>query len=93
MPTATLLTAASAAPTIHVPHVDYLSILPMLFMVGGGLLLMVVSSLFRKILGVGTGTVVAAIALEKSPPRPPGTLEEVHLAEEALSAASEPFPH
>jgi EmrB/QacA subfamily drug resistance transporter len=42
---------------------------------------------------VGTGTVVAAVALEKSPPRPPGTLEEVHLAEEALSAASEPFPH
>ena len=42
---------------------------------------------------VGTGTVVAAVALEKSPPRPPGTLVEVHLAEEELSAASEPFPH
>jgi NADH-quinone oxidoreductase subunit N len=56
-----VLTAASAAPTIHVPHVDYLSILPMLIMVGGGLLLMVVSSLFRKILGVGTGTLVAVV--------------------------------
>jgi EmrB/QacA subfamily drug resistance transporter len=42
---------------------------------------------------VGTGTVVAALALEKSPPRPAGTPEEVHLAEEELSAASEPFPH
>jgi len=42
---------------------------------------------------VGTGTVVAAVALETSPPRPLGTLEEVHLAEEELSAASEPFPH
>jgi NADH-quinone oxidoreductase subunit N len=57
----TVLTATSAAPTIHVPHVDYLSILPMLIMVGGGLVLMVVSSLFRKILGVGTGTLVAVV--------------------------------
>jgi NADH-quinone oxidoreductase subunit N len=56
-----VLTATSAAPTIHVPHVDYLSILPMLIMVGGGLLLMVVSSLFRKILGVGAGTLVAVV--------------------------------
>ena len=36
---------ASAAPTIHVPHVDYLSILPMLIMLGGALALMLVSSL------------------------------------------------
>ena len=42
---------------------------------------------------VGTGTVVAAVALDKSPGRPAGTLEEIHLAEEELSAASEPFPH
>ena len=51
---------ASAAPTIHTPHIDYLSILPMLIMMGGALALMVLSSLFRKILGVGTGTLVAS---------------------------------
>ena len=42
---------------------------------------------------VGLGTVVAAVGLENSGPRPAGTPEEVHLAEEELSAASEPFPH
>ena len=42
---------------------------------------------------VGLGTVVAAVALDKSGPRPTGTPTEVHLAEEELSAASEPFPH
>ena len=42
---------------------------------------------------VGTGTVVAAVALDKSPPRAAGSPEEVHLAEEELSAAAEPFPH
>ena len=51
--------ANSALPAIHTPHVDYLSILPMLIMIGGALALMIVSSLFRKILGVGAGTVVA----------------------------------
>jgi NADH-quinone oxidoreductase subunit N len=51
---------ASAAPIIHTPHVDYLSILPMLIMMGGALALMVLSSLFHKILGVGTGTLVAS---------------------------------
>jgi NADH-quinone oxidoreductase subunit N len=55
------LLATSAAPTIHVPHVDYLSILPMLIMMGGALVLMVASSLFRKILGVGAGTVTAVV--------------------------------
>ena len=60
MPSLSLL-ASSAAPTIHTPHVDYLSILPMLIMMGGGVLLMIVSSLFRKILGVGTGTLVAVV--------------------------------
>ena len=45
----TLLAAATAtAPAIHTPHVDYLSILPMLVMMGGAVALMVVSSLFRK---------------------------------------------
>ena len=57
-----LLAAATAtAPVIHTPHVDYLSILPMLIMIGGAVALMVVSSLFRKILGVGTGTLVASV--------------------------------
>ena len=52
--------AASAQPVIHTPHVDYLSILPMLIMMGGAVGLMVVSSLFRKILGVGAGTLAAS---------------------------------
>jgi NADH-quinone oxidoreductase subunit N len=56
-----LAAAASAAPTIHTPHVDYLSILPMVIMMGGALCLMVASSLFRKILGVGAGTGVAVV--------------------------------
>jgi NADH-quinone oxidoreductase subunit N len=55
-----LAAAASANPVIHTPHVDYLSILPMLIMMGGALALMVLSSLFRKVLGVGAGTLVAA---------------------------------
>jgi NADH-quinone oxidoreductase subunit N len=55
-----LAAGSSATPTIHVPHVDYLSILPMLIMMGGALALMVASSLFRKILTVGVGTWVAS---------------------------------
>jgi NADH-quinone oxidoreductase subunit N len=55
------LLLAATSGTIHTPHVDYLSILPMLIMMGGAVLLMVVSSLFRKILGVGTGTLVASV--------------------------------
>jgi NADH-quinone oxidoreductase subunit N len=55
------LVATSAAPTIHTPHVDYLSILPLTIMMGGALALMIVSSLFRKILAVGAGTVVATV--------------------------------
>ena len=42
---------------------------------------------------VAAGTVVAIVALDKSAPRAPGTATEVHLGEEELSAASEPFPH
>ena len=58
----TLVSAVSAAaPVIHTPHVDYLSILPMLIMMGGALGLMVISSLFRRVLGVGTGTMVASV--------------------------------
>ncbi len=50
---------ASAATTIDVPHVDYLSILPMVIMLGGAVVLMVASSLVRRILGVSIGTWVA----------------------------------
>ncbi len=56
-----LAAATSAAPVIHTPSVDYLSILPMLIMMGGAVLLMVASSLLRKILGVGAGTMVATV--------------------------------
>ncbi|HEV3130614.1 MAG TPA: NADH-quinone oxidoreductase subunit N [Acidimicrobiales bacterium] len=59
-PLGLLAASSSATPTIHVPHVDYLSILPMLIMMGGALALMVASSLFRKILTVGVGTWVAS---------------------------------
>ena len=57
---ATMAVTKSTLPVIHTPHVDYLSILPMLIMIGGALVLMVASSLFRKILGVGSGTLVAS---------------------------------
>ncbi len=59
-PSALVMSASSASPTIHVPHVNYLSILPMLIMMGGALALMVVSSLFRKVLTVGAGTLAAS---------------------------------
>jgi NADH-quinone oxidoreductase subunit N len=52
--------ATSSAPTIHVPHIDYLSILPMLIMMGGALLLLVVSAFFRKVIDVRIGTLVTA---------------------------------
>jgi MFS family permease len=42
---------------------------------------------------VGLGTVVTAVSLERSTSRLDGTPGEIHLAEEELSAASEPFPH
>jgi NADH-quinone oxidoreductase subunit N len=55
-----LALATSSAPTIHVPQIDYLSILPMLIMMGGALLLMTVSAFFRRVIGVGVGTLVTA---------------------------------
>jgi NADH-quinone oxidoreductase subunit N len=57
----TILLATSAAPTIHVPHVDYLSILPMLIMLGGALALMLVSSLLRRVMNARAGTIVAVV--------------------------------
>ncbi len=61
------LSAASAAASIHVPHVDYLSILPMLIMMGGALVLMTVTSLFRRVRAVGVGTTVVGHR-SRSPP-------------------------
>jgi len=54
-----LLLGASAA-TLHTPHIDYLSILPVLIMLGGAVLLVTVSSLVRPVLKVGAGTAVAS---------------------------------
>ena len=54
-----LLVGASAA-TLHTPHIDYLSILPVLIMLGGAVLLVTVSSLVRPVLKVGAGTAVAS---------------------------------
>ena len=51
---------AVAAATIHTPHIDYLSILPVLIMMGGAVLLVVVSSLVRKVLGISISTLVAS---------------------------------
>jgi NADH-quinone oxidoreductase subunit N len=60
MSTLAMLATTAANAKIRVPHVDYPSILPMIIMMGGALFLMVISSLFRKILNVTTGTVVAS---------------------------------
>lgn len=60
MTAAALATVAAASPTIHVPHIDYLSILPMLIMMGGALVLMTVTSLLRRVSSVGLGTAVAS---------------------------------
>ena len=53
-----LFAAASGAygAKIHTPHIDYLSILPILIMMGGAVLLVTVSSLFRQVMGVGSAT-------------------------------------
>ncbi|HEX3567247.1 MAG TPA: NADH-quinone oxidoreductase subunit N [Acidimicrobiales bacterium] len=48
--------ASSAAASFHTPHINYLSILPILIMMGGAIVLMGISSLLRKIFGVGVGT-------------------------------------
>ncbi len=55
------LLAAAAPTTIRVPHIDYLSILPILIMMGGAVALMAVSSIFRRVLGVGAGTLAASV--------------------------------
>ncbi len=61
MPAPFTMLASSATPTIHVPHIDYLSILPMLIMMGGALVLMAVTSLFRRVRTIGVGTSVTVV--------------------------------
>ncbi|HEY6622484.1 MAG TPA: NADH-quinone oxidoreductase subunit N [Acidimicrobiales bacterium] len=56
MPANLLAAAGSATTAIHTPHINYLSILPILIMMGGAVLLMGASSLLRKVFGVGVGT-------------------------------------
>ena len=56
MPANLLAAAGSASTAIHTPHINYLSILPILIMMGGAVLLMGASSLLRKVFGVGVGT-------------------------------------
>ena len=56
MPANLLAAAGSASTAIHTPHINYLSILPILIMMGGAVLLMGTSSLLRKVFGVGVGT-------------------------------------
>ncbi len=51
-----LAAVGSATASFHTPHINYLSILPILIMMGGAIVLMGVSSLLRKIFGVGVGT-------------------------------------
>ena len=58
---------ASAAPTIHVPHIDYLSILPMLIMLGGALVLMLCPPSSEAVMDVRLGTVVAVGGVDRRP--------------------------
>ncbi|HEX4244085.1 MAG TPA: NADH-quinone oxidoreductase subunit N [Acidimicrobiales bacterium] len=51
-----LAAASSATASFHTPHINYLSILPILIMLGGAIVLMGASSLLRKVFGVGMGT-------------------------------------
>jgi NADH-quinone oxidoreductase subunit N len=56
-----LAAAVSHTEHIRVPHIDYLSILPLLITMGGAVALMGASSMFRRVLGVGSGTLVASV--------------------------------
>ncbi len=53
-------TVASAA-TLHLPHIDYLSILPVLIMMGGAVLVVVVSSMTRRALGTSASTALSVL--------------------------------
>jgi len=56
-----LLGAAAATPRFHTPHIDYLSILPILIMIGGAIAIVVISSLVRRQLRTGVGTLLAIV--------------------------------
>jgi NADH-quinone oxidoreductase subunit N len=57
----TLLVAAASVAKIRTPHIDYLSILPVLIMMGGAVLLVTVSSLFRQVMGVSSATLITVV--------------------------------
>ncbi len=52
---------AATASTIHLPHVNYVSILPILIMMGGALLLLLLSSLLRRIISTGVCTAITVM--------------------------------
>ncbi len=56
-----LLGVAAATPRFRTPHIDYLSILPILIMMGGAVAIVVVSSLVRRQLRTGVGTLLAIV--------------------------------
>jgi NADH-quinone oxidoreductase subunit N len=51
-----MIAAATAAATIHVPHIRYLAVLPVIIMLGGAVLLLAVASLVRRPLRVSVAT-------------------------------------
>jgi len=53
--------AVSTVPRFHTPHIDYLSILPILIMIGGAVAIVVISSLVRRQLRTGVGTLLAIV--------------------------------
>ena len=56
-----LLLAAASVAKLRTPHIDYLSILPILIMMGGAVLLVTVSSLFRQVMGVSSATLITVV--------------------------------
>jgi NADH-quinone oxidoreductase subunit N len=59
-----LLTAATTAASpsaIQTPHIDYLTILPILIMMGGAVVLLIISSLVRRVLSMGVITFVTVV--------------------------------
>ncbi|MHB1710690.1 MAG: NADH-quinone oxidoreductase subunit N [Acidimicrobiales bacterium] len=56
-----MLFATGYGARIQTPHIDYLSILPILIMMGGAVLLVAVSSVTRSVTRVGAATFVTAV--------------------------------
>ncbi|MDA8342059.1 MAG: NADH-quinone oxidoreductase subunit N, partial [Actinomycetota bacterium] len=52
---------AAAAAHLQLPHIDYLSILPVLIMMGGAVLVVAVSSMTRRAMGTGASTAVSLV--------------------------------